>query len=111
MERVGSGDGFFDLGGTSLTAMQVMVRLCREFDHRPAAGDHLHAPDPRRAGERRGGPDPRGRRGGHGRARTEDRRPGVASAGLRSRSRAPVPAGGPAAGAARPRRARTRPTP
>ena len=32
VERVGSGDGFFDLGGTSLTAMQVMVRLCREFD-------------------------------------------------------------------------------
>ena len=30
--RVGSGDSFFDLGGTSLTAMQVMVRLCREFD-------------------------------------------------------------------------------
>lgn len=32
VERVGSGDGFFDLGGTSLIAMQVMVRLCREFD-------------------------------------------------------------------------------
>ena len=32
VERVGSGDSFFDLGGTSLTAMQVMVRLCREFD-------------------------------------------------------------------------------
>jgi acyl carrier protein len=31
-ERVGSDDGFFNLGGTSLTAMQVMVRLCREFD-------------------------------------------------------------------------------
>jgi amino acid adenylation domain-containing protein len=30
--RVGSGDSFFDLGGTSLVAMQVMVRLCREFD-------------------------------------------------------------------------------
>ena len=30
--RVGSGDSFFDLGGTSLTAMRVMVGLCREFD-------------------------------------------------------------------------------
>ena len=30
--RVGSGDSFFDLGGTSLVAMQVMVRLCHEFD-------------------------------------------------------------------------------
>lgn len=30
--RVGSGDSFFDLGGTSLIAMQVMVRLCQEFD-------------------------------------------------------------------------------
>jgi amino acid adenylation domain-containing protein len=32
VERVGAGDSFFELGGTSLTAMQVMVRLCREFD-------------------------------------------------------------------------------
>jgi acyl carrier protein len=32
VERVGSGDSFFELGGTSLTAMQVMIRLCREFD-------------------------------------------------------------------------------
>jgi amino acid adenylation domain-containing protein len=32
VERVGTDDGFFELGGTSLTAMQVMVRLCREFD-------------------------------------------------------------------------------
>ena len=31
-ERVGSGDSFFALGGTSLIAMQVMIRLCREFD-------------------------------------------------------------------------------
>jgi amino acid adenylation domain-containing protein len=32
VERVGSGDSFFALGGTSLIAMQVMIRLCREFD-------------------------------------------------------------------------------
>jgi amino acid adenylation domain-containing protein len=32
VERVGADDHFFELGGTSLTAMQVMVRLCREFD-------------------------------------------------------------------------------
>jgi amino acid adenylation domain-containing protein len=32
VERVGSGDSFFELGGTSLIAMQVMIRLCREFD-------------------------------------------------------------------------------
>jgi amino acid adenylation domain-containing protein len=31
-ERVGADDDFFERGGTSLTAMQVMVRLCREFD-------------------------------------------------------------------------------
>ena len=31
-ERVGAGDSFFELGGTSLSAMQVMLRLCREFD-------------------------------------------------------------------------------
>ena len=30
-ERVGADDDFFALGGTSLTAMQVMLRLCREF--------------------------------------------------------------------------------
>jgi acyl carrier protein len=32
VERVGANDDFFELGGTSLTAMQVMVRLCREYD-------------------------------------------------------------------------------
>jgi amino acid adenylation domain-containing protein len=32
VERVGADDSFFELGGTSLTAMQVMVQLCREFD-------------------------------------------------------------------------------
>jgi amino acid adenylation domain-containing protein len=32
LDRVGSTDSFFALGGTSLVAMQVMVRLCREFD-------------------------------------------------------------------------------
>ena len=31
-ERVGADDSFFELGGTSLATMQVMVRLCREFD-------------------------------------------------------------------------------
>ncbi|MEM9293633.1 MAG: amino acid adenylation domain-containing protein [Acidobacteriota bacterium] len=31
-ERVGAEDHFFQLGGTSLTAIQVMLRLCREFD-------------------------------------------------------------------------------
>ena len=30
--RVGADDSFFELGGTSLSAMQVMLRLCREFD-------------------------------------------------------------------------------
>jgi acyl carrier protein len=30
-EGVGRDDDFFALGGTSLTAMQVMLRLCREF--------------------------------------------------------------------------------
>jgi amino acid adenylation domain-containing protein len=30
--RAGATDDFFELGGTSLTAMQVMVRLCQEFD-------------------------------------------------------------------------------
>ncbi|MGB5752520.1 MAG: amino acid adenylation domain-containing protein [Thermoanaerobaculia bacterium] len=32
LERVGAGDDFFELGGTSLSAMQVMLQLCREFD-------------------------------------------------------------------------------
>jgi amino acid adenylation domain-containing protein len=32
LERVGARDHFFELGGTSLSAMQVIVRLCREFD-------------------------------------------------------------------------------
>jgi amino acid adenylation domain-containing protein len=32
VERVGADDDFFELGGTSLSAMQVMLRLCREFD-------------------------------------------------------------------------------
>ncbi len=31
VERVGADDGFFALGGTSLVAMEVMIRLCREF--------------------------------------------------------------------------------
>ena len=31
IERAGADDSFFELGGTSLTAMQVMIRLCREF--------------------------------------------------------------------------------
>ena len=31
-ERVSARDSFFALGGTSLVAMQMMVRLCREFD-------------------------------------------------------------------------------
>jgi amino acid adenylation domain-containing protein len=31
VDRVGADDDFFELGGTSLTAMQVMLRLCREF--------------------------------------------------------------------------------
>jgi amino acid adenylation domain-containing protein len=31
VDRVGANDDFFELGGTSLTAMQVMLRLCREF--------------------------------------------------------------------------------
>ena len=30
-ERVGADDDFFELGGTSLSAMQVMLRLCQEF--------------------------------------------------------------------------------
>ena len=30
-ERVGMADNFFNLGGTSLTAMQMIVRLCRHF--------------------------------------------------------------------------------
>jgi acyl carrier protein len=32
VERVGSRDSFFELGGTSLVAMQMILRLCREFD-------------------------------------------------------------------------------
>ena len=32
VERVGAGDSFFELGGTSLLAMRVMLRLCEEFD-------------------------------------------------------------------------------
>jgi amino acid adenylation domain-containing protein len=32
VERVGAGDSFFELGGTSLTAMQVMLQLCQEFN-------------------------------------------------------------------------------
>ncbi len=31
-DGVGAHDSFFELGGTSLTAMQVMLRLCQEFD-------------------------------------------------------------------------------
>ena len=31
-DRVGCDDSFFALGGTSLNAMQVMIRLCREFE-------------------------------------------------------------------------------
>ena len=30
--RMGIRDDFFELGGTSLTAMQVILRLCQEFD-------------------------------------------------------------------------------
>ena len=30
--RIGAEDHFFELGGTSLSAMQVMIRVCREFD-------------------------------------------------------------------------------
>jgi enterobactin synthetase component F len=30
-ERIGMADNFFALGGTSLTAMQMIVRLCRHF--------------------------------------------------------------------------------
>jgi amino acid adenylation domain-containing protein len=32
VERVGADDSFFSLGGSSLTAMQVMLQLCREYD-------------------------------------------------------------------------------
>ena len=32
LEQVGADDSFFELGGTSLSAMEVMLRLCREFD-------------------------------------------------------------------------------
>ncbi|MCG8469636.1 MAG: amino acid adenylation domain-containing protein [Gemmatimonadetes bacterium] len=32
VERAGRDDDFFELGGTSLGAMEVMLRLCREFD-------------------------------------------------------------------------------
>lgn len=32
VESVGRGSSFFELGGTSLTAMRVMLRLCEEFD-------------------------------------------------------------------------------
>ncbi len=32
VDRVGAEDSFFELGGTSLTAMEVMIRLCREYD-------------------------------------------------------------------------------
>ena len=32
VERVGADDSFFELGGSSLTAMQVMLQLCREYD-------------------------------------------------------------------------------
>jgi amino acid adenylation domain-containing protein len=34
LERVGAQSNFFELGGTSLGAMEVMVRLCQEFDIR-----------------------------------------------------------------------------
>ena len=29
---MGADDSFFELGGTSLVAMEVMIRLCREYD-------------------------------------------------------------------------------
>jgi acyl carrier protein len=32
VDRVGRQDNFFELGGHSLLAMQVMARICREFD-------------------------------------------------------------------------------
>ncbi|MEM9555196.1 MAG: amino acid adenylation domain-containing protein [Acidobacteriota bacterium] len=31
VDRVGAGDSFFELGGTSLVAMRVMLQLCEEF--------------------------------------------------------------------------------
>jgi len=68
--RVGSGDSFFDLSGTSLTAMQVMVRLCREFDitlplatifSRPTLGELARAAEDRilaDVADETGGPEP-----------------------------------------------------
>jgi len=32
LDRIGAVDNFFQLGGTSLKALEVMLRLCREFD-------------------------------------------------------------------------------
>jgi acyl carrier protein len=32
VDRVGADDSFFELGGTSLGAMEVMIGLCREYD-------------------------------------------------------------------------------
>jgi len=32
IDRLGADDDFFELGGTSLTAMQVMLQLCNEYD-------------------------------------------------------------------------------
>jgi hypothetical protein len=41
--RVGADDRFFDLGGSSLTGMQMMVMLCREYDiHLPLATVFSH---------------------------------------------------------------------
>jgi amino acid adenylation domain-containing protein len=41
--RVGTDDSFFDLGGSSLTGMQMMVALCREYDiHLPLATVFSH---------------------------------------------------------------------
>jgi amino acid adenylation domain-containing protein len=43
VERVGADDSFFELGGSSLTGMQMMVRLCREYDiHLPLATVFSH---------------------------------------------------------------------
>ena len=61
-ERVGADDSFFELGGTSLSAMQVMLRLCREFDiDLPLAAMFSHQ-TLAAAGRGRRGQDPRRRR-------------------------------------------------
>ena len=32
IDRVGAQSSFFELGGTSLAAMEIMLRICNEFD-------------------------------------------------------------------------------